>query len=172
MLMVPCRPSTLCYARYRMLMVPCRPSTLCYSRHRGHMIPRWRHLHSTSLHHPRRADPRRRHLHSTSLQHPHTPPLTDDYTPSYSTFTRRYPSSTTPIHCRRLHDRPLDRPVRSRESIATGDIPCRPSPPIPRTIDQLPLSDRRFFTHYGMRSSFHELLYEEFLVHTIRIIIL
>jgi hypothetical protein len=171
-------------------MVPCRPSTLCYSRHRGHMIPRWRHLHSTllhhprradprrrhlhstSLHHPRRADPRRRHLHSTSLQHPHTPPLTDDYTPSYSTSIRRYPSSTTPIHCRRLHDRPLDRPVRSRESIATGDIPCRPSPPIPRTIDQLPLSDRRFFTHYGMRSSFHELLYEEFLVHTIRIIIL
>jgi hypothetical protein len=134
-------PSTLCYGRYRRLMIPCRPSTLCYSRHRRLMVPRRRHLH----HYTALAEP----IHAGVIY-----------------ILHHY---TTLADIAYVHARPVDRPVRSRESIARGDIP---SPPIPQTIDQLPLSDRRFFTHYGMRPSFHELLYKEFLVHTIRIIIL
>jgi hypothetical protein len=134
------------------------PSTLCYGRYRRLMIP----CRPSTLcysRHRRLMVPRRRHLHHyTALAEP----IHADIRPCLHPYTV----------VAYIHDRPLDRPDHSQESIATGDIPCRPSPPIPRTIDQLPLSDRRFFTHYGMRPSFHELLYKEFLVHTIRIIIL
>jgi hypothetical protein len=91
-----------------MLMVPCRPSTLCYSRHRGLMVPGWRHLHhyitlaerstlASSTFYittpPSPSDPRRRHLYSTSLHHPrrhYYTTSTDDYTTSYCTSIRGY----------------------------------------------------------------------------------
>jgi hypothetical protein len=152
-------PSTLCYGRYRRLMVPCRPSTLCYSRHRRLMVPRRRHLHHyTALGEPIHAGVIYILHHYTTLAEP-----------IHAGVIYILHHYTTLADIAYVHARPVDRPVRSRESIARGDIP---SPPIPQTIDQLPLSDRRFFTHYGMRPSFHELLYKEFLVHTIRIIIL